>query len=76
MSEEEVDAGELKWCDGRESRRNYYEERQRDMFQRKLDAGVLQLSSVVCGLLWCVWQGWRGGSGALSCTRVHSYQDD
>lgn len=76
MKEEEVNAGELKWCDWSESRTNYYEERQWGMFQRKLDAGVLQVSSVVCGLLLCVWLGWSGGSNALSCTRAHSYQDD
>lgn len=41
MRDEEVNAKELEWCDGRESRADYCEERQQDMFQSKLDAGVL-----------------------------------
>lgn len=73
VREEEVTAGELNWCDGRESRRNSSEERQPDRFQRKLGAGVW-FGGVGAPAV-CL-AGLEGRKQRLGCTRAHAYQDD
>lgn len=67
MREEERNAGGLKWWDGRESKRNCYEE------TRSKGNGVQEHCG---GVPWGGWLGYRGGSNALGCTGVRSYQRD
>ncbi|KAK2545102.1 hypothetical protein Q9966_001364 [Columba livia] len=65
--EEERNAGGLKWWDGRESKRNSYEE------TRSKGNGVQERCG---GVPSGAWLGSRGGSNALGCTGVRSYQRD